>query len=76
MQGTTRGTSGPHTMRRTYDTSPASQRQSHVESGNYPPQLVLDAQGHVWLGTGGAVVPMSGTVALIPYGGDAPVNPS
>jgi hypothetical protein len=47
-----------------------------VESGNYAPQPVLDAQGNLWLGTGGAVVRMSGTVALIPYRGDAPVNPS
>jgi hypothetical protein len=42
----------------------------------YAPQPVLDAQGNLWLGTGGAVVRMSGTVALIPYRGDAPVNPS
>jgi cold shock CspA family protein len=31
MQGTTRGTSGPRTMRRACDTSPASQRRSYED---------------------------------------------
>jgi hypothetical protein len=36
------GTRGSRTMRRAYDTSPASQRRSYVESGPEAPQPVLD----------------------------------